>query len=132
VHRLKREFPALALVTNGGLTRWDAIERELAQVDGVMLGRAAYHDPWLLGQADWRAFADGSAGDDPRRGAARADPVRRSGTEARHGTARDSLCHVRSLPRAVGRRRFRQILSDSVKLKRSAGIVPQALAASSR
>jgi len=38
--RLKREFPALALVTNGGLTRWDAIERELAQVDGVMLGRA--------------------------------------------------------------------------------------------
>ena len=58
VHRLKREFPALTIVTNGGLARWDAIERELAHVDGVMLGRAAYHDPWLLAQADWRAFGD--------------------------------------------------------------------------
>ena len=45
VHRLKRDFPALTIVLNGGLADWDAIERELADVDGVMLGRVAYHDP---------------------------------------------------------------------------------------
>src|SRR5438477_7401321 len=62
VHRLKRDFPALTIVINGGLTRWDAIERELSHVDGVMLGRAAYHDPWQLAQADWRAFGDETPG----------------------------------------------------------------------
>ena len=45
VHRLKRDFPALTIVANGGLADWEAIERELATVDGVMLGRVAYHDP---------------------------------------------------------------------------------------
>src|SRR5437870_8047278 len=62
VHWLKRDFPALTIVINGGLTRWDAIERELSHVDGVMLGRAAYHDPWQLAQADWRAFGDETPG----------------------------------------------------------------------
>src|SRR5881227_2744589 len=62
VHRLKRDFPALTIVINGGLTRWDAIDRELQHVDGVMLGRAAYHDPWQLAQADWRGFGDETPG----------------------------------------------------------------------
>jgi tRNA-dihydrouridine synthase A len=48
VHRLKQEFPHLTIVINGGITRMDEIEHQLAHVDGVMLGRAAYHDPWLL------------------------------------------------------------------------------------
>src|SRR3954452_5122525 len=38
VRRLKQDFPALTIVLNGGLTRWDAIEGELEHVDGVMLG----------------------------------------------------------------------------------------------
>jgi tRNA-dihydrouridine synthase A len=58
VRNLKRDFPALTIVLNGGLAEWDAIERELPFVDGVMLGRAAYHDPYLLAQADWRLFGD--------------------------------------------------------------------------
>src|SRR5215470_312290 len=61
VRRLKRDFPALTIVLNGGLTTWEAIERELEHVDGVMLGRAAYHDPWQLAQADWRLYPDDSA-----------------------------------------------------------------------
>src|SRR5204862_1099089 len=57
VHRLKRDFPALTIVGNGGIGDWNAIERELQNIDGVMLGRVAYHDPWLLAQADARMFA---------------------------------------------------------------------------
>jgi tRNA-dihydrouridine synthase A len=55
VHRLKREFPALTIVLNGGLKGDDEIARQLEHVDGVMIGREAYHDPWCM--ADWdRAF----------------------------------------------------------------------------
>ena len=48
VHRLKRDFPELEIVINGGITRRQEIEEHLKHVDGVMLGRAAYHDPWVL------------------------------------------------------------------------------------
>ncbi len=44
VYRLKKEFPALEFVLNGGLTS----KEQNPQVDGVMLGRAAYHQPWVL------------------------------------------------------------------------------------
>lgn len=50
VHRLKRDFADLTIVINGGLTCWDAIERELETMDGVMLGRVAYHNPYQLAQ----------------------------------------------------------------------------------
>ena len=45
VYRLKREFPQLVVVINGGITTVEAVRAHLAHVDGVMLGRAAYHDP---------------------------------------------------------------------------------------
>ncbi|MEX0899090.1 MAG: tRNA dihydrouridine(20/20a) synthase DusA [Gammaproteobacteria bacterium] len=48
VVRLKQERPALTVVLNGGLKTLEAVIDALEQVDGVMLGRAAYHDPWLL------------------------------------------------------------------------------------
>jgi tRNA-dihydrouridine synthase A len=48
VYRLKAEFPALEFVINGGITSWAEITNHLAYVDGAMLGRAAYHNPWLL------------------------------------------------------------------------------------
>jgi tRNA-dihydrouridine synthase A len=56
VHRLKRERPGLTIVLNGGLTGLDQAQAELAGVDGVMLGRAAYHEPAILGQVDRRFF----------------------------------------------------------------------------
>ena len=48
VYRLKEEFPDLQIVINGGIVSWVEITNHLAYVDGVMLGRAAYHNPWLL------------------------------------------------------------------------------------
>ena len=58
VHRLKQEFAELEIVINGGFTRWSDIEAQLGQVDGVMVGREAYHNPWILVEADRRAFGD--------------------------------------------------------------------------
>jgi tRNA-dihydrouridine synthase A len=51
VYRLKRDFPGLRIVVNGGVDSLEAIEPHLSQVDGVMLGRVAYHDPYVLAQA---------------------------------------------------------------------------------
>ncbi|MEW6613519.1 MAG: tRNA dihydrouridine(20/20a) synthase DusA [Pseudomonadota bacterium] len=56
VHRLKRDFPHLRIELNGGVTTLAQVEAQLRQVDGVMVGRAAYHDPWMLAQADARVF----------------------------------------------------------------------------
>jgi len=50
--RLKRERPDLAIVINGGLAEVDAAQAQLEHVDGVMLGRVAYHDPYLLHRLD--------------------------------------------------------------------------------
>jgi len=47
-YRLKRERPELTVVLNGGLDALEPVQAQLAHVDGVMLGRAAYHDPYLL------------------------------------------------------------------------------------
>ena len=59
VRRLKRERPHLAVAVNGGIADLDAAEAQLAAgLDGVMLGRAAYHDPGLLGAVDARLFGD--------------------------------------------------------------------------
>jgi tRNA-dihydrouridine synthase A len=48
VYRLKRDFPHLEIVINGGIATTGQIDIHLPHVDGVMLGRAAYHDPWLI------------------------------------------------------------------------------------
>ena len=58
VYRLKREFPALEIILNGGVRSWPEIHAHLHHVDGVMLGRAAYHDPYLLAGADRLCFGD--------------------------------------------------------------------------
>jgi tRNA-dihydrouridine synthase A len=58
VHRLKADFPELAFVINGGIQNLDAAGNQLQRVDGVMLGRAAYQNPYLLAQVDRRFFGD--------------------------------------------------------------------------
>jgi tRNA-dihydrouridine synthase A len=52
VYQLKKTFPALNIVINGGIETLDAITQQLQFVDGVMLGREAYHNPFLLAQID--------------------------------------------------------------------------------
>ena len=58
VRRLKRERPGLTIVLNGGLDL-ETAAAELAHVDGVMLGRAAYHAPHGLGRVDAELFGEG-------------------------------------------------------------------------
>jgi len=52
VYRLKRDFPHLAFVLNGGIKTLEEARSHLPYVDGVMLGRAAYDDPFVLAKAD--------------------------------------------------------------------------------
>ena len=52
VHRLKHDFPHLTIVINGGITTTAQLQAELQQVDGVMVGREAYHNPWWLSEWD--------------------------------------------------------------------------------
>jgi tRNA-dihydrouridine synthase A len=61
VHRLKRDFPHLQIVINGGFRTLARARHELEAVDGVMIGREAYQNPWLLGEADRLLFADATA-----------------------------------------------------------------------
>ena len=130
VRQLKRDFPALTIVLNGGLVDYAAIERELQFVDGVMLGRAAYHDPYLLAQADWKLFGD----DAPVR--SRAEVLRAMVPYVEAQTARGvplraiarhmlGLYHGQSNGRV-----YRRLLSDAEKL-RDAGprLLNEALAA---
>lgn len=52
VYRLKEEFPGLTVAINGGIDGLPAVEEHLQHVDGVMLGRLAYHDPYALARID--------------------------------------------------------------------------------
>ena len=65
VHRLKQEFPRLAIELNGGIRNLEEARRHLAHTDGVMIGRAVYEDPYLLAGADdsfYSAAAGGGQG----------------------------------------------------------------------
>ncbi|HXH03282.1 MAG TPA: tRNA dihydrouridine(20/20a) synthase DusA [Candidatus Competibacteraceae bacterium] len=59
VHQLKRDFPELEIIINGGILDLDQAQAQLRHVDGVMIGRAAYHDPYrVLAEADRRLYGD--------------------------------------------------------------------------
>ncbi|PIE42505.1 MAG: tRNA dihydrouridine(20/20a) synthase DusA [Gammaproteobacteria bacterium] len=52
VYQLKQAFPELEIIINGGIKTLDECRQHLEQVDGVMVGREVYHNPWLLAQVD--------------------------------------------------------------------------------
>lgn len=60
VHQLKADFPQLEIVLNGGLTDLDVMQEHLQVLDGVMVGREAYHNPYLMAEVDRRFYADES------------------------------------------------------------------------
>jgi tRNA-dihydrouridine synthase A len=60
VYRLKRDFPGLEIILNGGVTALAQAESHLNSVDGVMIGREAYQNPYMLAEADARIFGDGA------------------------------------------------------------------------
>jgi tRNA-dihydrouridine synthase A len=61
VYRLKGELPQVPVVINGGIASLDEAKKHLRHVDGVMLGRAAYKEPWRLLAVDAELFGDDSA-----------------------------------------------------------------------
>jgi tRNA-dihydrouridine synthase A len=115
VRSLARDFPSHAFVLNGGLVAFDTIDRELAFVAGVMVGRAAYHDPYLLADVDARLFGDARP---PR---SRPEIIEAlaayaSAQLARGTSLRAIARHVLGLYHGVrGGRRFRQMLSDATR-----------------
>jgi tRNA-dihydrouridine synthase A len=117
VHRLKRDFPALEIVANGGLAGWREIAAELVHVDGVMLGRAAYHDPGLLAAVDARLFGGSPV--------SAAEAVRRMhryavGEVARGTPLRAIARHMLGLYQGQpGARMWRRMLSDAAGLARN-------------
>jgi len=64
VHQLKRDFPHLLISINGGISNTSEVLEQLQQVDGVMIGRAAYHNPWWLSQWDEAFFGAAQPGPD--------------------------------------------------------------------
>jgi tRNA-dihydrouridine synthase A len=71
VYRIKETHPELVVIINGGISSLAEAEAHLAHVDGVMLGRAAYHSPWILAEVDHRIFGE------PPSASTRADIVQR-------------------------------------------------------
>ena len=61
VHQLKQERPELEIVINGGINTLADAQLHLADLDGVMLGRAAYQNPWVLADVDQRLFGSNTA-----------------------------------------------------------------------
>jgi len=59
VYRLKQDYPELEIIINGGITTLAEAEQHLTRVDGVMMGREAYRNPYILSEIDARFFADG-------------------------------------------------------------------------
>ena len=114
VYRLKHDFPQLEIVINGGIATRAQVAEQLQKVDGVMLGRAAYHDPWVLA--------------DP--GKTRADVVRAMYEYARrHLPLRQVARHILGLYHGQPHARvWRRMLSDSARLKRNdPGLLLEAL-----
>jgi tRNA-dihydrouridine synthase A len=112
VHRLRQRLAPFTVYINGGLENLQAAENELAHVDGVMLGRAAYHSPMLLAEVDKRFF--GSEGEPVSLDVvmhAMADYAEREQT-ARGTRVNNITRHMLGLANGLpGARQFRQILS---------------------
>lgn len=58
VYQLKKDFPNLEVIINGGIKTLDEVEEHLLHVDGVMIGREAYHNPYFLAEVDKRFYGD--------------------------------------------------------------------------
>lgn len=58
VYQIKKDLPSLEIILNGGVACLDNAQTFLQQVDGVMVGREAYHNPYLLSEVDTRFYAD--------------------------------------------------------------------------
>ncbi len=114
VHRLKHDFPHLAIVINGGLKTTAQVAEQLGPLDGAMLGREAYHNPWWLAEWDSALFGD------PPEPARTRESVERQMLDYMAREARDHGTHWHAIARHMiglrhglpGARRWRQVWSD--------------------
>ncbi|WP_081470155.1 tRNA dihydrouridine(20/20a) synthase DusA [Acidovorax delafieldii] len=113
VHQLKRDFPHLTIAINGGIQTDDVVHEQLGHLDGVMVGREAYHNPWWL--ARWDALYYGAPESSLTRDDVEATMVEYMAREAAaHGTPWASIArHMLGLRHGLaGSRRWRQVWSD--------------------
>jgi tRNA-dihydrouridine synthase A len=133
VYRLKRDHPAMEIVINGGIGSLAEAEAHLRFVDGVMLGRAAYEQPYILSEVDRRFF--GSAHAVRTREEIVLEFMPYLAAELAEGTPLARMTrHMFGLFHGqYGGRLFRRILfEESHKPGANAGILRQALAATQR
>ena len=115
-YRLKRDFPSLEIIINGGIKTLDEVELHLEHVDGVMLGREAYHNPYVLADVDARFY--GAAGPAKTREQVEAELIEYCASELARGAFLGALTrHALGLYRGVaGARGWRRVLSDNKRL----------------
>ncbi|HLA20449.1 MAG TPA: tRNA dihydrouridine(20/20a) synthase DusA [Pseudolabrys sp.] len=129
VHRLKRAHPDLAIVLNGGIASLAQAQEQLGHVDGVMMGRAAYQEPWRLLGVDPLLFGEPAPFDTPKAAALALMPYIER--EIAKGVRLHSITrHVLGLFHAVpGARAFRRHLAtQAVKPGAGAAVMADALA----
>ena len=129
VHRLKAAHPDLAIVLNGGITSLEQAQSQLGAVDGVMMGRAAYQEPWRLLAVEPMLFGEPAAYAYAKDAAIALVPYIER--ELAKGVRLNSITrHVLGLFRAVpGARAFRRHLAiEAVKPGASAAVLTDALA----
>ena len=119
-YQLKRDFPELEIIINGGVKTDEEIATHLAHVDGVMLGREAYHNPYVMANWDARFYGIDAAPKTRAEVLAAmvpyiADQLARYGG---HGLKLNSITrHMLGLTVGLpGARAFRQMLSDPKRL----------------
>ncbi|KAA0072446.1 tRNA dihydrouridine(20/20a) synthase DusA [Trinickia soli] len=114
-YRLKRDFPALEIIINGGIKTLDEAQLHLEHVDGVMLGREAYHNPFVLADVDARFYGGEAA---KTREEVEAALIDYCAAELARGTFLGAVTrHALGLYRGVaGARGWRRVLSDNKRL----------------
>jgi tRNA-dihydrouridine synthase A len=113
VYQLKKDFPTLTISINGGIQTSAQVAEQLQHVDGVMLGREAYHNPWCL--ASWDQAFYGETSSDLTRELVEEQMVLYMEREAAaHGTSWYSIArHMLGLRHGMaGARKWRQVWSD--------------------
>jgi len=114
VHQLKQDFPDLEIIINGGLTDFTALHEQLAAVDGVMVGREAYHSLYFLAQVDQQLY--GAANPIPTRSDVFQQFVDYTERQVAEGVPLHHLTrHILGLYRdCPGARAFRRFISENV------------------
>jgi tRNA-dihydrouridine synthase A len=127
VYRLKRANPAREIIINGGIASLDEAVSHLRHVDGTMMGRAAYQEPWRLLAVDPALFGEDAPFTSPREAAAALVPYIER--ELHEGTRLHAITrHLHGLFRAVpGARAFRRHLAGAANSDAGAELLLAAL-----